>query len=94
MLQPGGVLQGVVASSANGPLVGATVRIQPSGADSASGTRETRTASQGAFALDSVSPGTYVARASATGHGVWTGTIELAEDRGTIPRIQLCTGRR
>ena len=43
--------------------------------------------------LDSMAAGTYVAHASATGHGVWTGAIELAQDRGTIPRIQLCTGR-
>lgn len=93
MLQPGGVLQGVVAEMEGPPLVGAVVRIRPLGTDSVSGAREAQTATQGAFALDSMTPGRYVASAGAPGHGAWTGTVELVEGRGTTPRIQLCTRR-
>jgi hypothetical protein len=93
MLQPGGVLQGVVADTRGKPIVGAVVHMRPVGADSASAPREAGTASHGAFALDAIAPGRYVAHAAAPAHGTWTGTVELAEDQGTIPRIQLCTGR-
>lgn len=93
MLQPGGVLQGVVADTRGKPIVGALVHIRPVGADSASAAREAGTAGHGAFAFDGISPGRYEARANAPAHGTWTGTVELAEDQGTIPRIQLCTGR-
>jgi hypothetical protein len=92
-LQPGGVLQGVVADTRGKPIVGARVQIRPVSADSASAARESGTAGHGAFAFDGISPGRYVARAAAPAHGTWTGTVELAEEQGTIPRIQLCTGR-
>jgi len=93
MLQPGGVLQGVVADTRGKPIVGAVVHVRPLGADSASAAREASTAGHGAFAFDGIDRGRYVARANAPAHGTWTGTVELAEQQGTIPRIQLCTGR-
>lgn len=93
MLQGGGVLQGVVADTRGKPIEGALVHIRPLGADSTSVEREASTASYGAFAFDGIRPGRYVARANAPAHGTWTGTVELSETEGTIPRIQLCTGR-
>jgi hypothetical protein len=91
-LQAGGVLQGVVSDMRGRPLSGATVRIRPVGADSTAD-RETRSANQGAFAIDGVASGRYAARAAAPGYGTWTGTVEVARDRGTVPRIRLCSGR-
>lgn len=91
-LQAGDVLQGVVSDLRGRPLPGATVRIRPAGADSTAD-RETRAASQGAFAFDSVPPGRYAARAAAPGYGAWAGTVDVARDGGTVPRIRLCSGR-
>lgn len=88
-LQTGGVLQGVVADTRGLPIPGATVRMRPVGADIAA-TRETTTAGQGAFAFDSLPAGRYAARAEAPRRGAWEGTVVLAEDRGTVPRIRLC----
>ena len=92
MLQAGGVLQGVVASTRGIPLTGATVRMRRLGAG-ASAERETRTASQGAFAIDSVDAGRYAASADAPGYGTWRDTVEVAAAGGTVPRILLCSGR-
>lgn len=92
MLQAGGVLQGVVASTRGVPLTGATVRMRRLGAGAAA-ERETRTASQGAFAIDSVDAGRYAANADAPGYGTWRDTVEVAAAGGTVPRILLCSGR-
>jgi hypothetical protein len=91
-LQAGGVLQGVVSDLRGRPLPGATVRIRPAGADSTAD-RATRSVNQGAFAFDSVASGRYAAQATAPGYGTWTGTVQVAPDRGTVPRIRLCSGR-
>jgi hypothetical protein len=88
-LQTGGVLQGAVADTRGLPITGATVRIRRVGADTRA-ERETTTAGQGAFAFDSITPGRYTAQADAPRRGTWRGTVEVAEDRGTIPRIRLC----
>lgn len=90
-VQAGDVLQGVVADTHGRPIVGAYVRMRPLGTHDAVVEREAQTGSYGAFAVDSVPAGGYLARAAAPDHGAWAGTVELAYDRGTIPRIQLCT---
>jgi hypothetical protein len=89
-VQAGDVLQGVVGDVRGQPLVGAHVRMRPLGADSTA-ERLGETGRHGAFGIDSVPPGRYLARAYARSHGVWVDTVELAYDRGTVPRIQLCT---
>lgn len=91
-LQAGDVLQGVVSDMRGRPLPGATIRIRPAGADSTA-ERATRSVNQGAFAFDSVASGRYAARATAPDYGTWTDTVEVAPDRGTVPRIRLCSGR-
>ncbi|HEX6040623.1 carboxypeptidase-like regulatory domain-containing protein [Longimicrobium sp.] len=90
-LQAGGVLQGVVTSTRNLPLPGATVRIRPLRADT-SAARATTSVTQGAFAIDGVPAGRYVAQATYPGYGTWLDTIEVAPDVGTVPRIRLCSG--
>jgi hypothetical protein len=91
-VQPGDVLQGVVGDTRGQPIVGAHVHMLPLGANSAAVEREAHTGGHGAFAVDSVPSGRYLARAGAPGHGAWADTVELAYGRGTVPRIQLCTG--
>lgn len=89
-VQPGDVLQGVVGDTYGRPIVGAHVRVRRLGADSTA-ERPGETGRHGAFGIDSVPPGRYAAHAHARFHGVWVDTVELAYDRGTVPRIQLCT---
>lgn len=90
-LQAGGVLQGVVTSTRNLPLPGATVRLRPLRADTAAA-RAATSVTQGAFAIDGVAPGRYVAEASYPGYGTWLDTIDVAPNVGTVPRIRLCSG--
>lgn len=92
MLQTGNVLQGVVSTTRGLPIPDATVRIRPLRADTTA-ERTAQSASQGAFAFDGVDAGRYVAQATAPGYGTWRDTVELAANRGTIPRIRLCSGR-
>jgi hypothetical protein len=96
MLQPGNVLQGIVGDTEGRPVEGAVVRMRRLGTDSASPEREARTANEGVFALDSIPPGRYEARAARVGYGPWADTVELAEDPdvGTVPFIQICTRPR
>ena len=89
-VQTGDVLQGVVANVWGRPIEGAHVRVRPLGSDSTAD-RQAETVGQGAFGMDSVPPGRYLARAHAPAHGLWVDTVELAYARGTVPRIQLCT---
>lgn len=90
-LQAGGVLQGVVTSTRNLPLPGATVRVRPLRAET-SAMHTAVSVTQGAFAIDGVAPGTYVADATYPGYGTWLDTIEVGPNTGTVPRIRLCSG--
>lgn len=90
-LQAGGVLQGVVTTTRNLPLPGTTIRIRLLRADTST-TRTTTSVTQGAFAIDGVAAGRYVADAAYPGYGTWLDTIDVAPNVGTVPRIRLCSG--